>query len=53
MDEKVLIFGETCLNKKIFHKRKHLIYIDKVDIGRIVISSKDSYDKEGLFKYFI
>ena len=32
MEQKVLIFGKICLSKIFFHKRKHLIYIEKVDI---------------------
>ena len=49
MEQKVLIFGKICLSKIFFHKRKHLIYIEKVDIDWILISSK----KKGSFKYFI
>ena len=53
MEQKVLIFDKQCINKNAFHKRMHLIDIDKVDIVEIVIFSKDSYGKKGSFKYFI
>ena len=43
MEGKILIFGEKAINKNLFHKRKHLVAIDKVYIYRIVISNKDSY----------
>ena len=46
-------FQKKCLNKNFFHKHQHLIDIDKVDIDKIVIYSKDSYDKKVSFKYFI
>ena len=38
-----MIFGEKGINKNLFHKHKHLIGIDKLDIDRIVKSNKDSY----------
>ena len=48
MNEKALIFVKQCINKSAFLKHKYLIDIDKV-----VISSKNSYGKKGIFKYFI
>ena len=53
MENKVFNFGKYYLNKNFFHKHKHLIDIDKVDIDKIAISSKDSYGKKGSFKFFI
>ena len=53
MEQTVLILDKQCINKTIFHKHKHLIKIDKVDINRIVKSSKHSYSKKGSFEYFI
>ena len=41
------------LTKMSFIKVTQQINIDKVDIRRIVVSSKDSYGKKGAFKYFI
>ena len=46
MEQKVLIFDKQYVNKIEFHKHKHLIDIDKADIDKIVISSKDSYGKK-------
>ena len=42
MEEKILIFGK----KNSFHKRKHLIHIDKLHIDRIMLSNKDLYGKK-------
>ena len=53
MEQKVFIFGEDCINKNTFHKNKRPIGIDKVDVRRIVLSSKYSYGNKGSFKYFI
>ena len=53
MEQKVLILGKNVVNKNFFHKHKHLIDTDKVDVDRIVISNKDSYGKKDLFSYFI
>ena len=36
-----------------FIKVTQQINIEKVDIRRIIVSSKDSYGKKGSFKYFI
>ena len=52
MEQKALVFDKQCINKNVFHEHKHLIDIDKVDVDRIVIFSKDSYGKKGSFKYF-
>ena len=53
MEQKVLAFGDHYINKNAFHKHKHLIDIDRVDIKRTVLSKKDSYYKKGSFKDFI
>ena len=53
MEQKASVFDKQCINKNAFHEHKHLIDIDKVDVDRIVIFSKDSYGKKGSFKYFI
>ena len=53
MEQKVLIFGEKCMNKNAFHKEGKLISIYKVEIKRIVLSEKDLYGNKGSFKYFI
>ena len=48
----MLIFGNKSTDKNEFHKRKHLIEINKVDINKIVISNKDACGKEGTFENF-
>ena len=58
-----MIFGNDGINKKknfinlnihlINDKCKHLINVNKIDIGWIVISNKDSYGNKGSFEYFI
>ena len=53
MEKKVLIFGKECINKNAFHKNQRQINIDKEDIRRTVVSSKNSYGKKCSFKYFI
>ena len=53
MKEKVLIFAEDYISKNAFHKNGKPISIDKVEIKRIVLSSKHSYGNKGPFKYFI
>ena len=40
MEQKALVFEKQCINKNAFHKHKHLIDINKVDIDNIVTSSK-------------
>ena len=36
-----------------FYKYKQSVNINKIDIIRIIISDKDSYDNKGSFKCFI
>ena len=57
---KNLDFGNDAINKRKLHKHKHtfhkckqLINVNKVDIGWIVISNKDSYGNKDSFEYFI
>ena len=47
-----MIFGNNSTDKSEFHKRKHLIEINKVDINKIVISNKGACGKEGAFENF-
>ena len=53
MEQKVLIFGEDCIDKNSFHKNKKRINIDEVDIRRISLSGKHSYGIKNSFEYFI
>ena len=52
MEQKALFFGEDCINKNIFHKNKRPINTGEVNIKRIMLSSKHSYDNKGSFKCF-
>ena len=49
MSEQILIFGKNNINKNIFHKRKHSINTNKIDVKRIVISNIDSFGNKGFF----
>lgn len=53
MEENIQIFGKNGINKKLFHKHKHLIDIDKVDFDRIALPNEDLYCKKGAFNCFI
>ena len=53
MEQKALIFDKQCINKNAFYKNKRPINTDKIEIGRIMLSKKDSYGKKGSFKYII
>ena len=53
MGSKVLAYDETCINKNAFHKSATSINIDKVEINRIKLFDKISYDNKCLFKYYI
>ena len=53
MEQKVLIFGDQCINKNVLLKNGKPINTDKVETKRIVLSSEPSYDNKGSFKYFI
>ena len=48
-----MIFNKEYINKNEFHRYKKLIIINEVEIKRIVLNRKNSYDKRGAFKYFI
>ena len=47
MEQKALLFGEDCINKNKFHIYIKPINIDQVDIKRIVLFNKESYDNKG------
>ena len=48
-----MVFVKECVIKNSFHKFKRPVSIDKVDIKKIVLSSKESYGNKGAFKYFM
>ena len=53
IEQKALIFGKQCINKKTFHKNKRLISFDKVDIRKIVLFKKNSYGEKVSLKYVV
>ena len=50
MDKQIIMFGHTKI--QIFHQYKSPILIKNIDINKIVVTNKVSFDKNG-FKYFI
>ena len=52
MDQKIIKFDGTEIEKYKFHQHKSLVLIDNVDISQIVVSNKVSFGKRD-FKYFI
>ena len=46
--ENVIKFGDTEIQKQIFHQQKGLIWIKNIDINKIVVSYKVSFDKKYL-----
>ena len=52
MLQNVVTFGDQYVNKNAFHINKKLISIDKIEIKRMVLSSKESYGNKGAFEYF-
>ena len=53
MGSRVLNYGETCIDKNAFHSNKSLININEIEINRIVLFDKTSYDSKGSFKRYI
>ena len=52
MSELLLKFGKNEIIKKSFCKSMSPINVNKVDVNKIIMSNKVSYDKKGC-KYFI
>ena len=53
MESRFLFWCKESINKNTFHKKTSSTSIDKVEIKRIVLFNKTSYDNKGLFKYYI
>ena len=53
MGSKILSYGETAIIKSAFHKKTTSINIDKIEINRIVLFNKTSYDNKGSLKHYI
>ena len=52
MNKEIIEFGNTEIEKQIFHSYKNPIFINDVDIDNILISNKTSSGKTS-YKYFI
>ena len=52
MEKAIIKFGDTEIEKLIFHQRKKPISIKNIDTNKIVVSDKVSFGKMS-FKYFI
>ena len=52
MDEKIIKFDDTAIEKYKFHQHKNPILINNIDINKIVVSNKVSFGKKD-FEYFI
>ena len=52
MSEKALKFDNIRVNKKEFHKSKHPIDLDLINVDQMVVSDKFKHSDDG-FKYFI
>ena len=52
MEKTVIRFGDTEIEKQKFHQHKRPISIENIDVNKIVVSNKVSFDKQG-FKYLI
>ena len=52
MERAVIKFGDIKIKKQKIHQHKRPISIKIIDINKIVVSNKVSFDKKG-FKYFI
>ena len=52
MDQKIIKFDDTEIEKYKFHQYKSPVSIDNIDVNKIVVSNKISFGKNG-FKHFI
>ena len=46
MSRKKTIFDDKKINKSNFYKRKKVFNIDDIDVNKILVSKKESYDKK-------
>ena len=53
MSGKSINFGDKMINKSNFCKNKKLFNIYDLDVNKILVSKRESYDKKGSLKYFI
>ena len=52
MEETIIKFSNTVIEKQKFHQQKSLISIDNIHINKILVSNKVSFSKKGI-KYLI
>ena len=52
MDEKIVNFDDSEIEKKKFHQLKRPISINNIDVNKIVVSNKASLGQND-FKYYI
>ena len=53
MSGKSINFDDKKINKSNFYKNKKLFNIHDLDVNKILVSLKESYDKKNSLKYFI
>ena len=53
MDGKNINFDDKNINKSNFYRNKKSFIIDHIDVNKILISTKEPYDKRSSLKYFI
>ena len=46
MSGKNKIFDDKKINKSNFYKNKELLNIDDIDVNKVLVSKKESYDKK-------
>ena len=46
-------FNDKRINKSSFYKNKKLFSLNDIDINKMLVSKKESYDTKNSFKYFI
>ena len=53
MSGKSINFNDKNINKCSFHKNKKLFSLNDIDVNKISVSKKESYDTKSSSKYFI
>ena len=53
MSGKNIIFNDKKINKSNFQKNKKRSKVNEIDVDKIQVSKKESYDTNLLLKYFI
>ena len=53
MSRKIINFDDKKINKSNFYKNKKLFNLNDIDVNKILVSKKESYDTKNLLKYFI